>query len=254
MPPMTATVTQIPAEDHDDDGRHRDQRDRAQQHRDRHEGVLGTLAQLEQRGSEDRGDQTRDEPDESVTQRDHEIAHDELAVRRRGRDREEVVPDVDRTLGDQRRDLEDPEHTHPDGQGGDESQDEGQQAPAEGAQDVPGCRAADIATEVCGRRCGRPEARWRRSGWSSLSLRPGCDRAGDESQQHEAEQRHGAAGKGESPDERGVGVLLGEDHGDADAGSRSFRRTRRARRRGTPPAPRSAARSRSPEARRSGAP
>ena len=154
MPPMTATVTQIPAEDHDDDGRHRDQRDRAQQHRDRHEGVLGALAQLEQRGSEDRGDQTRDEPDERVTQRDHEIAHDELAVRRRGGDREEVVPDVDRTLGDQRRDLEDPEHTHPDGQGGDESQDEGQQAPAEGAQDVPGRRAADIATEVCGRRCG----------------------------------------------------------------------------------------------------
>ena len=81
MPPMTATVHEVATEDHDDHGRHRDQRHRAQQHRDRHERMLGALAQLEQRRAEDRRDEAGDEPDEGVAERDGEVAHDQLAVR-----------------------------------------------------------------------------------------------------------------------------------------------------------------------------
>ena len=241
MAPMTATVTQVAAEDQDQHRRHRHQRHRAQQHRDRHQRVLGALAQLEQRGREDRGDQARDEPDERVAQRDHEVAHDQLPVRRGSGHGEEVVPDIDRTLGDERRDLEDPQDADPDRQGGDEGQDEVSTLQPRARRTFAGRGAADVAAQVRGGRhrglqFGGGGQRGHHFPFDQgvmpratrpSSMKPSSATAPLARARPRRAERWSSAGRGSWRCRRRT---------------RSSRSTRRAPRRGTRPAPRSAAR------------
>ena len=94
---------------------------------------------------------------------------------------------------------------------------EREDAPAQGTKDVAGRGAADVAAQVGGGRRDGLHLGGGGEGGHHLPFDQGA-MPGDQAQQHEAEQRHRAAGQGERPDERGVGVLLSEDHGDSHAG------------------------------------
>ena len=175
----------------------------------------------------------------------HEVAQISSRLAAAFGDREEVVPDVDRTLGDERRDLEDPERCPPRcAHDGDQGQGEREQAPAEG-RSTPrvrrrggrrGCRSAAGGAICCS------SVRGGHGGHADFPFDHGAMPRAMRPTSAKPSERDSAAGQGAAPRPAARWSSAARGSSRCPRRPRSCRRTHRARRRGRRRARRSAGR------------